>query len=543
MRITIVDAKREFRSIELDPAVEYTLGRSRDCAVPLDTNLASRLHARIAMEAGDWTLTDNDSTNGTLLNGKKILRARLANYDVIRIGDVIVEVHDDALLQTLKFGKDEGDAKVVAEQVGNLRDIFLAFKRGVTGENLPVELALFEKSLAHGLREFARQATRATRELRVLLELTRSISEIFNLKELLNLALDLVNELRQVERGLVLLYDARVEEFLPYVSRRMSAADLDTATDRVSRAILDEARRSESVVLIADTLRDERFLSAESVVALAGKSILCVPLVSKRGLQGVFYLERGVDAPFTEEDAAFMRTFAGSVSVALDNAKLMAAVRREKNIRNNMERYISPNLIDQLEKAKGGLKLDGEKREVTLLFIDIKNFTAISERLAVEDVFAMLNRVFTGVAEIIFRHDGTLDKFMGDCVMAFFGAPAAHPDDPERAVATCVESIAFVRELAAEMKAAFGIDLGVSIGVNTGDAIVGNIGSLERMEYTAIGDTVNLAARLQAAAGFNEIVVNETTYARVGHRFPGEPIGSFKVKGKEHEVRAFRIKG
>lgn len=553
MKVTIVDGNRDYRTLGLDKKREYTLGRGGDCDVQIKSTLASRLHAKLYYKDGSWHIIDNQSTNGTLLNGKKINYSRIVSYDVLRIGDHLIEFNEEDLLQSLiidgnRLGDYAGpdasasDVKGFSELQSGLEEAFKIFETEADSRSCEREVFELKNQIFAMIKDFAAKIGRFNVEMKVLFELTKSISEILNLKQLLNITLDLVNQIRKVERGLVLLYDSKSDKFVTYVTRKMSVDDLKIDEKKISGSILDLVKAEQQPILIKNSMTDERFISSESVVALSGKSILCVPLVSKRGIQGAFYLEKNVDNPFTEEDSEFMKNFASAVSVAVENTKLVISIKRERQMRNNMERFVSPNLIDQLTQT-GELKLDGEKREISVIFADIKNFTAMSEKLNVEDVFSMLNQVFSGIAEIIFEYDGTLDKFIGDCVMAFFGAPVKRDDDPMRAIMVAMKTIDLARKLEEELCSKYGIKFGFSIGINTGEAIVGNVGSLDRMEYTAIGDTVNLAARLQAAAGFNEVVINESVFAQVREQVECEPLEPFFVKGKEQPVRAYVVKG
>jgi adenylate cyclase len=552
MNITIVNSNREFNTVELDETREYTMGRSPECSVMVKSTIASRLHARLFFRDGSWRVSDNQSTNGTWLNGKKIRECAIANYDVVRIGDVLVEFNDEELLQSIIINKSEisgytnekaaAQNFVLNEFSVKVGELLKDFNEKTNERNFREETARFQTRLTEMVNSYASDNARINSEMKILFELTKSISEILNLKQLLNIALDLVHQIKKVDRGLVLLYEKKSDRFVPYVARRMSLSDLKVDENLVSKSILAYMKNNPGPVLIKNSLMDERFASAESVVALSAKSILCIPLVSQQGLQGSFYLEKDAAQPFDEADSEFLKNFASAVSVAIENTKLIMAIKRERSIRNNMERYLSPNLIDQLTQTSGELKLDGEKREISVMFADIKNFTKMSEQLKVEEVFSMLNKTFSEITQIIFKHDGTLDKFIGDAVMAFFGAPMKHDDDPVRSVMTAVEIIETVKRMADEYRSEFGVEVSFSIGINTGEAIVGNVGSLDRMEYTAIGDTVNLAARLQAKAGYNEIVINESVYNLVKDRFGCEPLPPFFVKGKEQAIKAYLIK-
>jgi adenylate cyclase len=187
--------------------------------------------------------------------------------------------------------------------------------------------------------------------------------------------------------------------------------------------------------------------------------------------------------------------------------------------------------------------LTGERREATMLFCDIRGFTSMSERLTPEQVVSLLNEFYTLMIETIRKHDGTLDNFMGDAVMAVFGAPIAHPDHAARAVMTALDIRQAVSELAARRRGA-GLDaFEVGIGVSLGEVVAGTVGTEERMKYTVIGDSVNVAARLQDRAKAGSILLSRRTYETVSDLIDAKSLGAMKVKGKEEEIEVYEVRG
>ena len=185
--------------------------------------------------------------------------------------------------------------------------------------------------------------------------------------------------------------------------------------------------------------------------------------------------------------------------------------------------------------------LSGERREVTVLFCDIRGFTTLAERLTPEQVVSLLNEFYTLMIETTFKHDGTLDKFIGNAVMAAFGAPIAHPDHALRAVRTALAMQSGIAELN-ERRAVAGKDpIRIGIGVNLGEVVAGTVGTEDRMEYTVIGDSVNLAARLESNAKPGRILISRHTYERVQDHVTAVSLGSLKVKGKEEEVDVYEV--
>lgn len=210
---------------------------------------------------------------------------------------------------------------------------------------------------------------------------------------------------------------------------------------------------------------------------------------------------------------------------------------RESAIRE-FGRFVNPHVVKEII-AQGGLSRAGESREVTILFSDIRGFTTLSESRSPQEVVSLLNRYFSKQVDVIFRHGGTLDKFIGDAIMACWGAPIDDPDHAQHAVAAAIEMAdtlqAFKRELG-EADA----DFDVGIGIHSGPAVVGLIGSDARREYTAIGDTVNLASRIEGLTkGVARILVSEETMRRCGNAFGFADRGSFPVKGRAQGVRLF----
>ncbi len=223
----------------------------------------------------------------------------------------------------------------------------------------------------------------------------------------------------------------------------------------------------------------------------------------------------------------------------------MAKDLKEKElIKDAFKRYVSRQVAEEILKNPDVFtkSLRGEKRKVTVIFADIRGFTPLSERLPPEEVVEILNFYLTQMTDIIFKYEGTIDKFIGDCIMAVFGAPLSHVDDVYRAVRSAVEIQENMEQLNIKRIKEGKEAIHVGVGINFGEAVVGNIGSKERLEYTVIGDSVNLAARLQTLAKGGEIIVSEHVYTFVKDKFNFLEMPPERVKGKSHPVRIFKIK-
>jgi adenylate cyclase len=232
------------------------------------------------------------------------------------------------------------------------------------------------------------------------------------------------------------------------------------------------------------------------------------------------------------------------LGVLTDSFNRMARSLREKEmIKRAFTRYVAREVVEEILKDPENLVLSGERRQVTVLFCDVRGFTPLSERLSPEEVVLLLNDFYTLMIETTFKYDGTLDKFLGDAVMAVFGAPMAHPDHSARAIRTALAMREGITGLN-ERRARDGKEaISVGIGVSAGEAVAGTVGTEDRMEYTVIGDSVNLAARLESNAKPGQILISHPTYERVRDLVQARPLGRIRVKGKEEEVEVYEVLG
>lgn len=216
-------------------------------------------------------------------------------------------------------------------------------------------------------------------------------------------------------------------------------------------------------------------------------------------------------------------------------------IREEEAIRADLGRYLPSELVDKVVKREQDMGLGGQRRQVTVLFADVVAFTPLTRELAPEDTVLILNELFTILTEIVFRHDGTVDKFIGDCVMAMWGAPRDEPDHAAKALEAAEEIVSWLEIGNANWKKKYGVTIQIAVGINSGEAVVGNIGSKTRMEYTAIGDAVNVAARLEAIARPQQILITEETRQAAGEGFDFTEIGERTLAGRETPTRLYEL--
>lgn len=229
-------------------------------------------------------------------------------------------------------------------------------------------------------------------------------------------------------------------------------------------------------------------------------------------------------------------------AVALSINHMAAGLAERERVKTAFARYVSHQVVDTILQSTSDIKLSGDRRMISVLFCDIRGFTTISETLAPEKVVQLLNEYFESMVEVVFRNGGTLDKFIGDGLMVIFGAPQDDPKQEEHALQAAIEMQAELRKLAEKWKPE-GLNLRIGIGINSGPAIVGNIGSARRMDYTAIGDTVNLASRLESSTkelGVG-ILLSEYTYNALRGSYRFRSMGSVRVRGRSQAVETYSV--
>ncbi|HVR42400.1 MAG TPA: adenylate/guanylate cyclase domain-containing protein [Thermoanaerobaculia bacterium] len=270
--------------------------------------------------------------------------------------------------------------------------------------------------------------------------------------------------------------------------------------------------------------------SLSALVLFAGSWLAAVPIA----------LRAGTLVPAVGPALALFATW-----ITITLARYVAERRRGVVMRATFGRYVSPQVLEYLLANPDKVRLGGERRDLTILFSDIRGFTSISEASEPEEVVEMLNEYLTRMVEILLRHGGTLDKFIGDAVMGFWNAPTPVAGHPRRAVECAIEMMEATAELRREWESEGKASLRIGIGINTGEAVVGNIGSSRVFGYTVIGDAVNLASRLE---GKNKdygtgIIISESTRARMGEDIPAFYLDEVRVKGKQQAVKIYEIRG
>jgi adenylate cyclase len=375
----------------------------------------------------------------------------------------------------------------------------------------------------------------------MLLEVSQKLSAELDLDRLLRTVVDTTFEIMSVDRVTIVLLNEGTDELVPTISRSRLG---DTQPVQVPRSIAEKVMQERVAVVSQNAPADSRF-RGKSILLQSVRSAMCSPLMaSPDRLLGLLYVDNLTTTnTFTDEDLQFLVAFSGFAAIGIKNSRYADQIRREATVRSNFERYFAPNVAADIAQQDGAIRQGGERRPTTVLFSDIRGFTAIAESLGPDAIAQFLSEYFTEMVEVIFEHGGTLDKFIGDAIMALWGAPIAHADDPDRALRAAVAMQRAITRLNERWASQGRPEIGVGIGINHGDVFAGNIGSHRRLEYTVIGDAVNVAARLCAEAGPGEILVSEQFLGVVRDQVASDYLPEMALKGKAQMVQVYRVRG
>jgi adenylate cyclase len=503
-------------------AGENLIGRNPECTVRLSDPWISRVHARVVSEGGVHRLHDVQSHNGTFVNHDRISQHDLHHNDILQFGKT-----------TAKFLEDEldGVTRESSDGILNAKETILRNIR-----ELQQELAAAGPDKAAAA---AALLSPVRRQLRVLNEIGKVLTKGLDVDKALKSIMDLVIANVKAQRGYLLLID-RDGLLKPSIARHRDPAH--TPTVEVSKTIINTALNERVAIMTVNAQEDLRFRESKSIIAHAITSCVCVPLWLEDRVLGVIVLDANMlEHTFTEEDLDICTAVGYQIALAIEQYRLQERIREEEEKRRALLRHFSPDvaglLMSSVELETDPLEVG--LRDVTVLFADIQGFTTFSEKLSPMEMANLLNGYFKFMSEAIFREDGTLDKFIGDAVMAIFGAPYQHEDDPVRAIRCALRMYHDLQEYNASRPG--GIPLKIRIGINTGMVVAGNFGSLQRMEYSVLGDSVNVASRLQAIADPGQILIGRTTFDRARGRFFFRTLGAKPVKGKSQEVEVFEV--
>jgi adenylate cyclase len=508
------------------PVIKIGRASDNDVVLVSPDRSVSRWHAAIICTGdGSVFIEDLNSSNGTLLNGRAIEeRSPFTAGDIVGLGEFQIHLRDDA-------PQEDADFSIVAGEV-ELNEL--------QREPEALHLAGTEPTSTFELKN-----------VELLYEVGVRLARSHSVSEVTNAAVELLFKIEQVHRAAVILWDEKQNSFgNPELHmRNVGKTDqpsglLDPARLMMSRTILNRVRQQNRPLLIRDAKSDDSSLdNALSIVRAGIQAAFCSPLSFRGHFLGILYADNLAQPDaFSEADFRTFTSIAAQTGLALANAIANERLLEREVERQALKRYLPPQVANLILESGGASRLNGELQTVTVLYADIRGFTAMSERMDAREIVTILREFFSVMSTAILDCNGTLDKFIGDCIMALFGAPF----QSEHAVRDAVRAATLMQHKMSDLNQARVQQnlppIHIGIGLHSGLAVVGNIGSSDRVQYTAIGDTVNVAARLVSKAAASQIIVSENVRKAIPDYTGFEPLGEVELKGRAGKLHLFSVK-
>lgn len=545
--LKITDASGRQWQHDLAPQNVCMIGRAPDNTIVIDDPRASRYHAHIKpTDDGSYSILDGAvihgqlrrSANRVFVNGEPHLERQLKDGDRITIGASTLRFEQPAEERTTQVRYDDkplGHTQLLisANDVMNtvLRD------RPEEAGVLPARDKVLES------------LQRKANILSALYEMSRTLGSVFDLNAIFAKATDIIFRSTPADRVVALIAegpDTGNSDDLKLTPIAMRARDekFEGHAKRLSigRTITRKVMHDRVALLSQDAASDAQFAGVDSIVSQGVRSTICAPLVAESRVHGALYADR-LDpfATFKPDDLELISAVAAQTAIAVENARAHERLAREEVARANYSRFLPEYVVKQMLENPESFKLGGVNQTITVLFADIRGFTRISEHTSPEKIVTLLNKYFSAVTDLIFAHGGTLDKYLGDGLMALFGAPTATPSDAANAISAAVAMQRRIIGINEELRQEGFPEIGVGIGLHTGVATVGYIGSERRSEYTAVGDIVNTAARLESNATGGEILISDATAKAARSRYKLKPRDPIMVKNREQPVVLWEV--
>ncbi len=514
-----------------DVRTEMSIGRTEGNDLVLNHPSVSRKHARLEERNGQCWIIDLKSTNGVKINGTLIAEGVIGAGDKLLVGSVQLDVKAMPSVEFTGESMFDNPSGTVIRRISD-----------------------FNSEFGLDLGEVAAQAKRPpsepgapaqfTREkiFQVLVQVAKSLLQTEELSDLLNTVMDMIFKYLPVERGLIILFDENGNP-IPKLTKFIEGADAGDIP--ISRTILKMVAEQQVSLMTSNALEDARLLGGKSIAIHGIRSAMCVPLWNRQRVIGAVQVDSPIHiGRFTEEDLDLLTALANFAAVAIERAQLAEKIEQERRIRSKMERYHSPAVIDEIVRGAATDYEDEIKTaDVSILFADISGFTTISETKEPEEVAAYLSNFFSAAVDAIFAYGGTLDKFIGDAVMAFFGAPIPQEDHADRAILAGLMMMSRIEEWNQQRESEGLPPVRIRVGINSGPAVVGNVGTEKRVDYTVLGSSVNIASRLESGvAKPGQLVISQNTLDRVIGSFNIESLGEFALKGLQQKMPVYSVK-
>jgi adenylate cyclase len=550
-RFVISRAGEDARVFELTSDRPISIGRAKSSNLFLDDENISRLHAVVLRApGGEWQIVDRGSVNGIKVNGVRVKEHTLRPNDAIILGEYRLRFEEPGVHGIVVHDTTRLPQRLVQELTRPSSPYSGSFLPVV-----PVAAPPEPKSRRRGQApERAQDLQRENSLLTLLLRVNRALGELESINVVAGRVLDLVLEIEGAERGYAMLLDescmgagdfSRSDyTFQPALLRNRAQVRRPDGQQPpkliISQTIIRKVMESGLPLLLADAESpDASIPKSQSMVRSGVLSAMCAPLGSRERNFGLLY----VDSPsrrqlFTQDDLDVFAVIAAQAGQAIDRVRAQEEIARQNLKLGALERFLSPEVAGKVIADAADLRLGGHRQTATLLFADIRSFTSMAETTTPEQLVEILNGFFQQMTDVIFRHEGTIDKFLGDGMMCMFGAPFSHWDDALGAVNAAADMQGALAEFNRSRTHA---PLRMGIGMHTGEVIIGYMGSARRMDYTAIGDAVNVAARLTADAEPDQILLSAATWSALREKVPVRALPARKLKGRGEPIEVLEL--
>lgn len=458
------------------------------------------------------------------MNGIEMLKAMAAQNMQIPVILMTFYGSEEVAVEVYRLG-----VRDYIKKPFSVDEMLAAIERSLTDVRLRRE----KEALTERLIAANRELQNRLQELNILYSIGKSVTALMEMEQLLPRIVDAAIKLTGGEEGFLYLSAADG-------SLLCLASKTHEQTRAVSTRFAVKDRNAAHVISTGQPL----VLGADKATAVGASSLALAPLMLRGSAIGVLGV-RNVSAtiePFDKHDSALLSALTDYAAIAIQNARNVEALRETKEhekaqIRSTFGRFVSPQVVDQVLDHPEKLQLGGSRREVTILFADIRGYTAYSENSPPEQVVEMLNDYLSLAANVIMSYGGTLDKYMGDGIMAIFNAPQEQPDHVQLAV----DAAFMLQQAALQLAKQRGEQLSFGVGINVGETIVGYIGTDTAINYTAVGDAVNVAKRLQEVARPGQILVEEAVVERLKGTLTAHSLGELKMKGRQKNAVAYEL--
>jgi adenylate cyclase len=515
-----------------------TIGRGLDNSIVVedDARSLSRHHAEIQLTDTGIYLTDLQSSNGTFVNQTKIIQQKIKHDDLVQFGSVIFRLinQSDSGVNETAAPTDIGSGLSILMRVSpeksrvNMQDLLQQKQAANTGSVLMIQEA--------------DQSQRTSAKLRVLLEVSQELASPEAYSALPEKILELLSKIMSVDRAVLLLVNEKTRELEPK-AYKFSDPHASTDLNFYSRKITNFVFNQGDAIISDDAAIDHRFDSSQSIIQQSIQAAMCAPLKPRDKVIGVLYvdnLSRG--HAYHQEDLEFLSSLANQAAIAIENANLYRNMQSEVVRRTKLERFFPAAVSQKIEEGWDLNRI--VETEVTALFSDISGFTEMTSQMQPRKVLEFLNEYFKVMVEdIVFPYGGTLEKYIADALLAVWGSPYQREDDAVMAVNAAIAMQWAMKQLNEDWtKQGRDLQIQIHIGLNTGMVASGNIGSENLIQYTNIGDTMNVASRICTAAKSGEVFISESTKAKIAVLdLPLKILELIKVKGKEEPLQLYRV--